>query len=300
MFPNHYKILNVDKNDSINEIRKKYYKYAKLYHPDKNNEIDSIEKFKLISESYSILSNPRKRYLYDLKLKIGGTIGENCVDLFSDEELELLDNYYNRFTNNTEYKFLKLLFNSLPYHIRWKIKQMFNIKVKSHSLLDIKNVKYIDARNLSESYTINLLRNFKDIYTNLCKEIIVIGDFQTYILFVSYSDYDISIRLNDTISLTLLLETKCDDFVMINGNDLIITKTINLYEYYFETIQITIEDLSFTLEDKKLNQPIQIKNKGIKTINNYKRGDIYIYLSLNLNIDNLDIHKNIIKEIFNK
>lgn len=299
MVVNHYEILNINKNDSIKIIRKKYYRYAKLYHPDKNKNKESIEKFKLISESYSILSNPRKRYLYDLKLKIGETFGEDCILIFSDEELELLDSYYNRLVNNTEYKFFKLLFKSLPYHIQWKIKKKFNIKVKSKSLFDIKNVKYIDARGLSESYNINLLRNFKDIYNNECKEIVVIGDINSYFLFISYSDYDISIQLNKNIFLKLTIETKCENF-MINGNDLIISKNINLYEYYFDTITITTDEITLSITEKNLKEPIQIKNKGIKTVNNCIRGDIYIYLELNLNVKNIDNYKSTIKEIFDK
>jgi len=299
MNQNHYEILNISKSESINVIRKRYYQYAKLYHPDKNKNKESTEKFKLISESYSILSNPRKRYLYDLKLKLGETLGEECIQIFTDEELELLDSYYNKLINNTEYKFLKLLFKSLPYHIQWKIKKNFDIKVKSTSLLDIRDIKYIDARGLNESYSIKLLRNFEDIYNNICKEIIIIGDCKSHILFIPCSDYTITLQLNNGIYLKMTIETKCDN-VMINGNDLIISKKINLYEYFFDVIAVTIEKFSFSIKDKNLNEPIKIKNKGIKTNSNYNRGDIYVYLELNLDIENIDNYKNILKEIFDK
>ena len=68
---NYYQILNIDNNSSTQKIRKHYYRLAKLYHPDKNNGSNqNIEDFKLLSEAYTTLSNPKKRYLYDLKLQL--------------------------------------------------------------------------------------------------------------------------------------------------------------------------------------------------------------------------------------
>ena len=63
----YYQIMQVGKFSSTKEIKKHYYSLSKRYHPDKNNGI-SDEQFKSLSEAYSILSNPRKRYLYDMKL----------------------------------------------------------------------------------------------------------------------------------------------------------------------------------------------------------------------------------------
>jgi len=65
MSKDYYKTLGVDKNSSIDDIKKAYRKLALKYHPDKNGGEDSAEKFKEINEAYQILSDPAKRKQYD-------------------------------------------------------------------------------------------------------------------------------------------------------------------------------------------------------------------------------------------
>ena len=61
----YYKILNVKKNASLEKIKEKYKRRVKKYHPDKNKDPSAAEKFKLVSEAYSVLSDPYKRGKYD-------------------------------------------------------------------------------------------------------------------------------------------------------------------------------------------------------------------------------------------
>lgn len=62
----YYKILNVPRNASLEEIKKAYRKLALQYHPDKNpNNKQAEEKFKEINEAYEVLGDPQKREIYD-------------------------------------------------------------------------------------------------------------------------------------------------------------------------------------------------------------------------------------------
>lgn len=61
----YYKTLGIDKNASVEEIKKAYRKLAVKYHPDKGGGKEAEAKFKEINEAYQILSDPQKRKAYD-------------------------------------------------------------------------------------------------------------------------------------------------------------------------------------------------------------------------------------------
>lgn len=62
----YYKILEINKNATDEEIKKAYRKLAKKWHPDKNlNNPRAEEKFKEIQEAYDVLSDKKKRENYD-------------------------------------------------------------------------------------------------------------------------------------------------------------------------------------------------------------------------------------------
>ena len=61
-----YKVLGVTKDASADDIKKAYRKLARLNHPDSNaGDTAAEERFKAISEAYSVLSDPEKRKTYD-------------------------------------------------------------------------------------------------------------------------------------------------------------------------------------------------------------------------------------------
>lgn len=65
-FIDYYKILEVDKNASPEDIKKAYRKLARKYHPDLNPNDKSAEaKFKQVNEANEVLSDPEKRKKYD-------------------------------------------------------------------------------------------------------------------------------------------------------------------------------------------------------------------------------------------
>jgi molecular chaperone DnaJ len=61
-----YKVLEVSKEASQDEIRRSYRRLARKYHPDANpGDRAAEERFKEIQQAYEVLSNPEKRREYD-------------------------------------------------------------------------------------------------------------------------------------------------------------------------------------------------------------------------------------------
>lgn len=65
-YKDYYKLLEVSRNATDEDIRKSYKKLARKYHPDLNPDNKEAEaRFKDINEAYEVLKDPEKRKLYD-------------------------------------------------------------------------------------------------------------------------------------------------------------------------------------------------------------------------------------------
>jgi len=64
-YKDYYKIMDVGKTASQDDIKKSYRKLARKFHPDVSKEKDAETRFKDINEAYEVLRDKEKRAAYD-------------------------------------------------------------------------------------------------------------------------------------------------------------------------------------------------------------------------------------------
>ncbi|MHA1785574.1 MAG: molecular chaperone DnaJ [Candidatus Helarchaeota archaeon] len=128
-----YKILDVEKNASQDEIKRKYRQLARKYHPDINKSKDAEEKFKEINIAYEILSDPQKRRRYDaggmgslgdlISEIFGGGFGGGFGDFFGG-----ISDFFSGSTRRTERRSSKVgpvQGQTIRYNLRLTLEEAF-------------------------------------------------------------------------------------------------------------------------------------------------------------------------------
>lgn len=64
-YKDYYRVLEVGRDASVEEMQRAYRKLARKYHPDVSKEPNAEARFKEIQEAYEVLKDPEKRRLYD-------------------------------------------------------------------------------------------------------------------------------------------------------------------------------------------------------------------------------------------
>lgn len=106
----YYDILGISRTASSEEIKKAYRRLAVKYHPDKNpgNQKEAEDKFKEVSEAYKILSDPKKRQIYDqyghagLEAEVGGGTGAGFGG-FDFDPFKIFDEVFGRGSSGEDF-----------------------------------------------------------------------------------------------------------------------------------------------------------------------------------------------------
>ncbi|PLW82355.1 DNA-binding protein [Kineobactrum sediminis] len=72
-FKDYYKILGIEPDAELKDIKSAYRKLARKYHPDMNPGPESEEKFKEVVEAWEALKDPGRRAEYDELRRAGGS-----------------------------------------------------------------------------------------------------------------------------------------------------------------------------------------------------------------------------------
>ncbi|MGQ0827211.1 MAG: DnaJ domain-containing protein [Bacteroidota bacterium] len=103
----YYKILELSRDASLEDIKHAYRIKAKLVHPDVNNSPKAQEVFVIVKEAYEVLTDEHKRYLYDVKL--------NYVDA-AKADADRKKQYYGSSIKNDSYNNL----HNINFNFDWE------------------------------------------------------------------------------------------------------------------------------------------------------------------------------------
>jgi DnaJ-class molecular chaperone len=264
----YYKILELERNASEDDIKKSYRKLALKYHPDRCKDVGAEEKFKEISEAYSVLSSPDKKRSYDV---MGNTEdfnfgGEDPFSVFNNIFQQHLSTFMNmKYENDIN---VDNIFSSLS---GGKMNSPFsfgNVHIKVHTFSDKDFTNPFDMMNNSTN-PFDIMNNTEEI------------DEDTY--YKNLSKNKKSSKHTNKTSLKTNIKKKPDDIV--------INIDVSFCDIYNEEKKnITVKrnrlrsDGSYSSKSKKFDIPIYgreitIKGEGHQYPDYTESGDIFINIS---------------------
>lgn len=166
----YYKLLNLNKSDNPSEtiIKKAYRKQALKWHPDRNlkNKQVAEEKFKEINDAYSILSDKRKKDIYDL-------YGESVLN---NNDVDMSGSYpqYESFTNAFPSSMfsgtgnVEFMFNAMNEGSNTNSSIFDNIfKTQPNVIQDVKHDLHVSLEDLCNGVVKKIKITFSDNYVKV-------------------------------------------------------------------------------------------------------------------------------------
>lgn len=276
----YYKILNVDKNSTDDEIKKSYRKLAKEYHPDKNNGDKKLEeKFKTISEAYQILGDNTTKQQYDIQSPNGNNYNPN-YNTFSGFGGGFPFDIFNMFGGG----FGQQIFEDLDIH-----------KTINVSFADVYNNKSIDVKFQRKVYCDSCNGDDKN-----CKKChgdkLMIKEESLNINNIYQIHQSVNITKHHFGNCSMINKGRCGNLILTinynnNTNFYISNRGLEYkldlhYQYAIDGTKILLKmpdnaDYNITIPKKtKDGDVLRIVNKGIYAFDGKTRTDLFITINI--------------------
>jgi len=233
----YYKVLELEKTATIEDIKKSYRRLSLKYHPDKTDDKNQYDKFLEITEAYQVLSNKDTKNQYD-KDGTNKNININYDKIF-----------------NEIFKFINIGKEFFMEQIKKKNNKPKTINICVKVLLEdmwyCKKKKLgIEIKNIDKSETINITLNCNRreiLYPYLGDKLVEDG-----------KRGDIYIKIENYYN---------KKFSIIDDYDLKWEQPISIYEFYYGTnfIITHINGEKLEIEVKQINRNLKhiIDNEGL-------------------------------------
>lgn len=270
MKPDFYETLGVKKGASKEEIKSAYRKMAMANHPDRNKAPDAEEKFKEINEAYEVLSNDQKKSAYDqfghaaFDPSSGGFGGQTHTQQSGPFSYTWQSSGgQNPFGGQTDFDFGGF---SNPFDI---FEQFFGG--------GFSGTGRSRAQRL-QTYKIDL--SFLEAALGCQKDISIDGKRKSVKIPAGVDDGQ-QIRFSEFV---LYINVMPDKIFKRDGNDVYVNVDISFVDASLGTdIEVPTLDGSLKVRVKPGTQPntlIRLRGQGIRDVNGYGKGDLYIRLSV--------------------
>ncbi len=170
---NHYKVLGVSQNSSLDEIAREYRHLAKKLHPDMHPKFISSEKeklsqlFQIITFSFNLLKDDQKRLAFDRELELKNTPFQISPPITKTQPQSNVN------TSNDSRLKGGFTFTKLEHVDIDKIRAEKELKDKENALISFEKAKKLISENRNDE-AIAILRSLTEKFSN-------ISDYHSYL-----------------------------------------------------------------------------------------------------------------------
>ncbi len=263
--------LEIDYNKlNIETIKKQYKILALKYHPDKNKDSKSHEKFIQIKDSYEFLLKCFNTNDNNISMSYNNILRSFFINILPNNvNSEIYFIIFNKIISSCEnhaLNYLEKLDITLLKHIYYELIS----KYKDVLHIDIKLINKIESliKNKELDETIYLNPNFNDLYNNNLYKLT--KNNKTYIIPLWH--HELSYDADDCEIIIKCVPILPSNISIDHYNNIIIEVSYNIQNIWkLDNISFNIDDNIFTFEKNKLKlveyQTITLVKKGISKIN---------------------------------
>jgi curved DNA-binding protein len=284
-FKDYYKILQVDRTASAEEIKKSYRELAKKYHPDKNpGDKVSEDNFKDIQEAYEVLKDPEKRKKYD-------TLGANWKQAGTGNFDEWFRSYSRSSQGGSSSFSFEDIFGSQG---GGGFTDFFDLFMGPGAGSRRRSQNYRSAPVKGKDYEASLMISLEEAFNGTTKEVSVDGK-RIRVKIEPGTEEGKKLRLKNQGGLSTSGGESGDLFLKIKlekhqrfekkESDLIMNLPVDLYTAVLggkkEVLTIDGRTISITIPpETNSGKTLRIKGMGMQMTDNSRRGDLLIKISV--------------------